>query len=59
MLMIERKTARWNHAVNMWMMQDVLAPCMQNAHEPMSAPRCLGSAAISSSVAALVRKRRS
>ena len=32
-LVVERKTTGRNHAMDMWMMQDVLTPRMQDAHE--------------------------
>ena len=33
MLVIERKTTSRNHTMGMWMVQDVLTPRMQHAHE--------------------------
>ncbi len=30
---IQRETANWNHAMGMWMVQDVLTPGMKHAQE--------------------------
>jgi hypothetical protein len=41
-LVIERKTTCGNHAMDMWMMQDVLTPRMQHAHEADVCAQMLG-----------------
>jgi hypothetical protein len=41
-LMIKRKTTSWYHDVGMWMMQDVLTPRMQHAHEADLSAQMLG-----------------
>jgi len=42
MLVIKRKTARWNHTMGMWMVQDVLTPSMQHAHKTDVCTKVLG-----------------
>jgi len=56
---VERETTAWDHAVDMRMMQKILAPGMKHTQEADLAPRCFASAATSSNVAALVRNNRS
>jgi hypothetical protein len=41
-LMIERKTPSRNHAMGMWVVQDVLTPRMQHAHEADLSTQMLG-----------------
>ena len=41
-LVIERKTASWYHNMGMWVVQDVLTPGMQHAHETDVRTKVLG-----------------
>jgi hypothetical protein len=56
---IEREAAGRDDAVDMRVMLKVESPVCRTSSSPMSAPRCFGSRATSSSVAALVQKSRS
>jgi hypothetical protein len=51
---IRSETAGGEHAVDMRVMLQALVPGVEHAEETISAPRCRGSRAISSRVAALV-----
>jgi hypothetical protein len=41
-LVIQRKTTSWYHNMSMWMVQDVLTPGMQHAHETDLSTQMLG-----------------
>ena len=51
---IKRQTASWNDAMQVGMMLQVLPQVCKTLSKPISAPRCFGSRATSSSVAAVV-----
>src|SRR5437016_12305919 len=51
-LAVRRYAAARNDTVHMRMVLEVLAPAVQDSSEPMSAPRCLRSAAMVVSVSA-------
>ena len=56
---IQRESTGGDHAMDMGMMLEPLSQVCSTLKKPISAPRCLGSRATSSRVAALVRNSRS